>query len=111
MSVTLGGVDGAVKDQEPIFVLATDCETLFTNRINTLHGNDELDGAKLLSELYQRFAAWASFLGVFAESNICLDRRLRHHTDIQDNVFVLLDIMHTNLTCCIFLCCSLTASF
>ncbi|KAJ0425353.1 hypothetical protein BJY00DRAFT_274103 [Aspergillus carlsbadensis] len=99
MSITIEDIDGTLEEQEPIFGLATDCETLFANRINTLHDKDELDGAKLLSELYQRFAAWASFLGVFAESNVCLDRRLRHHVDIQDNVFALLDIMYTNLTC------------
>jgi hypothetical protein len=64
MSLTPEGIDGAIEDQEPIFGLATDCETLFANRINTLHDNDELDSAKLLSELYQRFAAWAIFLGV-----------------------------------------------
>lgn len=104
MSVPSEGSDGVVEDQEPIFGLAAECETLYANQINTLHDNDEADGAKLLSELHQRFAAWASFLGVFAEPNICLDRRLRHHIDIQDNVLRLLDILHTNLTCCISPC-------
>ncbi|KAL2843466.1 hypothetical protein BJX68DRAFT_155985 [Aspergillus pseudodeflectus] len=35
--------------------------------------------------------------GVFAESNLCLDRRLRRHDEIQDQVLRLLDIMRRNL--------------
>lgn len=91
----------AIKDNEPIFQLAAECERLYAEHISRLHDDDEPNGATMLSELNQRFAAWAAFLGVFAESNLCLDRRLRHHVEIEDQVLRLLDIMHRNLTYCV----------
>ncbi|KAJ5705265.1 hypothetical protein N7536_000954 [Penicillium majusculum] len=88
----------AIEHNEPIFELAVECEKLYAQQISRLNADDEPNGATILSELNQRFAAWAAFLGVFAESNMCLDRRLRHHVEIQDQVLRLLDIMQRNLT-------------
>ncbi|KAJ5813584.1 uncharacterized protein N7503_000334 [Penicillium pulvis] len=87
-----------IEHNEPIFGLAEECETLFAEQISRLNNDDEPNGATILSELNQRFAAWAAFLGVFAESRICLDHRLRHHVEIQDQVLLLLDLMQRNLT-------------
>ncbi|KAK2738470.1 hypothetical protein FQN55_000524 [Onygenales sp. PD_40] len=81
----------------PIFELAVECETLYAEQISKLNDDDQPNGAKTLGELNHRFAAWAAFLGVFAESNVCLDRRLRYHVEIQDQVLRLLDVMQRNL--------------
>ena len=89
-----------IKYNEPIFDLALECEMLFAEHISRLNDDDESNGANILSEMNQRFAAWAAFLGVFAEPNICLDRRLRHHVEIQDQVLLLLDILQTNMIYC-----------
>lgn len=90
-----------IEHDEPIFELAVECERLYAEQISRLNDDDEPNGATMLSELNQRFAAWAAFLGVFAESKMCLDRRLRHHVEIQDQVLLLLDIMQRNLAYCI----------
>ncbi|KAL4734586.1 hypothetical protein BDV11DRAFT_174632 [Aspergillus similis] len=84
---------------EPVFELAVECEKLYTSQINFFNDAGNENAAKMLSDLYQRFSSWAAFLGVFAESNVCLDRRLRRHADIQDQVLRLLDIMRRNLIC------------
>ncbi|KAJ0419564.1 hypothetical protein BJY00DRAFT_154308 [Aspergillus carlsbadensis] len=92
--------DVAMKETEatePIFELAVECETLFASRITCFNDSGDEDAAKVLSDTYQRFSTWAAFMGVFAESNMCLDRRLRRHDDIQDQVLRLLDIMRRNL--------------
>ncbi|EEH38529.2 hypothetical protein PAAG_08256 [Paracoccidioides lutzii Pb01] len=87
-----------IRHEEPIFDLTAECEKLFASQISALNDRNEANGAKCLGELNHRFAAWAGFLGVFAESSVCLDRRLRHHAEIQDQVLRLLDIMRRNLT-------------
>jgi hypothetical protein len=82
-------------DEEPIFELATECEKLFADQVSRLEGG--ANGAAIVSELSHRFATWAAFLGVFAESRVCLDRRLQHHVEIQDRVLRLLDLVRRNL--------------
>jgi hypothetical protein len=96
--------EAPIEDKETIFELAAECERLYAEQISRLNDDDEPNGATILSELNQRFATWAAFLGVFAEPNVCLDRRLRHHVDIQDQVLRLLDIMQRNLTYCVSSC-------
>jgi hypothetical protein len=83
---------------EPILELASECESLFSEQISRLKNETDLNGAKVIGEYQQRFAAWAAFLGVFAVPEMCLDRRLRRHVEIQDLVLRLLDIMKRNLT-------------
>ncbi|MCJ1461419.1 hypothetical protein MMC07_000016 [Pseudocyphellaria aurata] len=87
----------ALEDVEPIFELAIECERLFAEQIARLKGDSKTNEATILSELNERFAAWAAFLGVFAESKVCLDRRLRHHVEIQEQVLHLMAIMIRNL--------------
>lgn len=92
-------MEGAkIGDPEPIFNLAVECENLYAAQILKLKEDNKANSVTILSELNQRFATWAAFLGVFAASKICLDRRLRHHVEIQEQVLRLLDIMKRNLT-------------
>ncbi|KAL4967817.1 uncharacterized protein BDV14DRAFT_197457 [Aspergillus stella-maris] len=86
------------EQQEPIFELATECENLYASQITKLNDVGDQNASRLLSDVYQRFAAWAAFLGVFAEAKVCLDRRLRRHVEIQDQVLRLLGIMQRNLS-------------
>lgn len=87
----------AVEDSEPIYTLALECERLYTRQTSKLKEAKRASDVAILSELNQRFSTWAAFLGVFAESKICLDRRLRHHAEIQEQVLRLLDIVEKNL--------------
>lgn len=87
----------ALEDAEPIFELAIECERLYAEKIARLKEDSKTNEATILSELNQRFAAWAAFLGVFAESKVCLDRRLRHHVEIQEQVLRLMVIMERNM--------------
>ncbi|KAL6890819.1 hypothetical protein GGI43DRAFT_425308 [Trichoderma evansii] len=89
--------DTGIETAEPIFELATKCESLFSEHISRLKNESDLNGAKVVGEYQQRFSAWAAFLGVFAVPDMCLDRRLRSHVEVQDLVLRLLDIMKRNL--------------
>ncbi|KAL7895034.1 hypothetical protein HDV64DRAFT_258055 [Trichoderma sp. TUCIM 5745] len=86
-----------IETTEPIFRLATECETLFLGHLSSLKNGSDFNGAKVVGEYQQRFSAWAAFLGVFAVPDMCLDRRLRNHVEIRDIVIRLLDIMKRNL--------------
>lgn len=89
--------EAGIETTEPIFKLATKCERLFSEHISRLKNGSDLNGAKVVGEYQQKFSAWAAFLGVFAVPDMCLDRRLRNHTEVQDLVLRLLDIMRRNL--------------
>ncbi|KAK1238013.1 hypothetical protein MKX08_002592 [Trichoderma sp. CBMAI-0020] len=86
-----------VEPTEPIFELATECEALFSEHVLRLKNESDSNGAKVVGEYQQRFSAWAAFLGVFAVPEMCLDRRLRSHVEVQDLVVRLVDIMKRNL--------------
>ncbi|KAH8779029.1 hypothetical protein BGZ57DRAFT_761073, partial [Hyaloscypha finlandica] len=73
------------EDDEPIFSLAEDCEALFQQEISRLE-SEESKELRLLEERQQRFTAWTAYMGVFAKRSLCLDRKLRHHPDLQDLV-------------------------
>ncbi|KAL6823373.1 hypothetical protein V8C40DRAFT_247930 [Trichoderma camerunense] len=90
--------EDCIESGEPIYELASKCEKLFSEQISKLKDVANLNGAKVVGEYQQRFSAWAAFLGVFAVPEMCLDRRLRRHADIQDLALRLLDIMKRNLT-------------
>ncbi|UKZ53336.1 hypothetical protein TrVGV298_007128 [Trichoderma virens] len=87
-----------IESSEPIFELASECEKLFSEKISRLKDEADLNGTKVVGEYQQRFSAWAAFLGVFAVPEMCLDRRLQRHAEVQDLVLRLLDIMKRNLT-------------
>ncbi|KAL6786740.1 hypothetical protein J3E68DRAFT_447103 [Trichoderma sp. SZMC 28012] len=90
--------EDCIESGEPIYELASECEKLFAEQISRLKDEANLNGAKVVGEYQQRFSAWAAFLGVFAVPEMCLDRRLQRHADIQDLALRLLDIMKRNLT-------------
>lgn len=90
--------EDCIESGEPIYELASECEKLFAEQISRLKDEANLNGAKVVGEYQQRFSAWAAFLGVFAIPEMCLDRRLQRHADIQDLALRLLDIMKRNLT-------------
>lgn len=86
------------QDDEPIFHLAAEVEEMFLmklGRFKELH--PEANTLPLIEELKGRFMAWTAYLGVFAKQSVCLDRRLESHSDLQDLVLMLLDIMKTNM--------------
>ncbi|UKZ70722.1 uncharacterized protein TrAtP1_011693 [Trichoderma atroviride] len=87
-----------IESGEPIYELASDCEKLFSKHVSKLKDEADFNGSKVVGEYQQQFSAWAAFLGVFAVPEMCLDRRLQRHVEIQDLVLRLLDIMKRNLT-------------
>ena len=86
----------AEDEDDTIYNLAGECEKLFQQESLELESRGA-EALRLFDEYQQRFTAWTAYLGVFAKRSICLDRRLRHHPDLQDLVVRLLDILKTNL--------------
>lgn len=91
---------GARDSGGPIFELAEECKMLFTNYIAKLSDSEEHNGAKILLEIYQRFAASATSLGVFEKLHLSLKDTIRHNFDAKDQLLRLLDILQRNLTYC-----------
>jgi len=83
--------------EEPVFLLAEECENLF-NQAHPGFGASFPDHNPLFEDYQERFSAWAAYMGVFAKSSLCLDRRLRRHPDLQDLVIRYLDIVKINLS-------------
>jgi hypothetical protein len=83
-------------DAERIFPLAEECEALFSRETSRLEAANA-SNLRHFEEQQQRFTAWTGYLGVFAERTVCLDYRLRYHSDLQDLVLRLLDILRANL--------------
>ncbi|KAK1244050.1 hypothetical protein MKX08_002188 [Trichoderma sp. CBMAI-0020] len=90
--------EDCIESSEPIYELASDCEELFSKHVSKLKDEADFNGSKVVGDYQQQFSAWAAFLGVFAVPEMCLDRRLQQHVEIQDLVLRLLDIMKRNLT-------------
>lgn len=81
---------------EPIYDLAEECENLFQQELSRLELSEEV-AFRHFEECQQRFLAWTAYLGVFAERKLCLDRKLRHHPDLQDHILRILDILKISL--------------
>ncbi|SPO02493.1 uncharacterized protein DNG_05166 [Cephalotrichum gorgonifer] len=83
-------------DGDLFYNLACDCEALFDAHLAQLK---ELHSplASLSADYQQRFAIWTAHLGVFARRSQSLDTRLRNHSDVQDLVARLLDILRRSL--------------
>ena len=96
--VEMGGT--AANETGPIFLLASDCDSLFQE----IHETEKISPSlkRHLDEYNDRFDSWASFLGVFAGQTASLDYRLRRHQDYQDMIARLLDILRRNLFVCKF---------
>ncbi|EGX46328.1 hypothetical protein AOL_s00110g152 [Orbilia oligospora ATCC 24927] len=83
-----------MEDSEPIYNIARKCEKLF----NEHTPNDPpsvIDN--LLQDYQQRFLAWTAYMGVFADTSISLDRRLKDQSDICDLIIRLFDILEEAL--------------
>ncbi|KAF3089211.1 hypothetical protein TWF102_009704 [Orbilia oligospora] len=81
-------------DSEPIYNIARKCEKLF----NEHTPNDPpsvIDN--LLQDYQQQFLAWTAYMGVFADTSISLDRRLKDQPDISDLIIRLFDILEEAL--------------
>ncbi|SPQ27139.1 50fb5322-f6f5-45bd-bf2d-c3b8a4488d95 [Thermothielavioides terrestris] len=83
-------------DSDLLYNLACGCEALFETQVANLRAQTS-PAADLVVDFQQRFAIWASHLGVFARKSQSLDTRLRNHSDIQDLVARLLDILRRSL--------------
>ncbi|AEO71873.1 uncharacterized protein THITE_49644, partial [Thermothielavioides terrestris NRRL 8126] len=86
-------------DSDLLYNLACGCEALFETQVANLRAQTS-PAADLVADFQQRFAIWASHLGVFARKSQSLDTRLRNHSDIQDLVARLLDILRRSLDQC-----------
>ncbi|KAK3363887.1 hypothetical protein B0T25DRAFT_445275 [Lasiosphaeria hispida] len=85
---------------DTLYSLAGECEELFAQTHEKLkHDASGQDPAflRLFDEYQHRFIAWTAYLGVFANKNVCLDRRLRRHPEVQDLIVRLLDVVHLSL--------------
>ncbi|KAJ5851708.1 uncharacterized protein N7529_011093 [Penicillium soppii] len=75
-------------ETQPICLMAGDCSEFFEKCLS--HPSHSTQRAlppeviQFLQEFKDRFDAWASFLGVFAGTDACLDYRLRRHPALQD---------------------------
>ncbi|KAF3313581.1 hypothetical protein TWF173_005874 [Orbilia oligospora] len=81
-------------DSEPIYNIARKCEKLFNG-----HTPNDPPSAidELLQDYKQRFLAWTAYMGVFANTSISLDRRLKDQPDICDLIIRLFDIIEEAL--------------
>ncbi|OQV05946.1 Ankyrin repeat-containing protein [Cladophialophora immunda] len=95
-NMTSGPTSADEDEDEAIYNLADECESLFQQ---VLLQQQSLRAASLriFEEYHQRFMSWTAYLGVLAKRSVCLDRRLRHHPDLRDLVLRLLDILKENL--------------
>lgn len=92
--MTTSGMAGEGKKRE-IFHLARICEDLFTKYTDPKFKVSEFRTRAELQQ--QRFDVWASYLGVFANPNASLDKRLECSDEIQNLVVQLLSLMRRNL--------------
>ncbi|PKK49154.1 hypothetical protein CI102_4565 [Trichoderma harzianum] len=88
-----------------IYSAALDCDLLFDKCLTQIAEprtigllNESAAAVGRLARDHQaRFQAWASYLGVFAEEDVCLDRRLSKSKDVQIMVINLLRTIFLNL--------------
>lgn len=96
------------KEWQDICSAVLDCDLLFDKCLTqivepgttSLLGEAAVTQGQLAIDLHARFQAWSSYLGVFAEQNACLDRRLSSSKEIQDMVINRLDTLFLNLQRC-----------
>ncbi|KAK2738089.1 tol-like protein [Colletotrichum kahawae] len=79
----------------PISTAVADCEANFKKSVEATHSNEVYAGA--LEDLESKFLSWASYLGVFADTQVCLDRRLERHPQYRELVLYVLDTLNMNL--------------
>lgn len=80
-----------------ISMTVANCETNFRKCVEAMQSVEDGIYAGILEELQSKFLSWASYLGVFADSQVCLDRRLERHPQYCDLVLWVLDTLNMNL--------------
>lgn len=80
-----------------ISMTVANCETNFRKCVEAMQSDEDGIYAGILEELQSKFLSWVSYLGVFADSQVCLDRRLERHPQYRDLVLWVLDTLNMNL--------------
>lgn len=85
-------------EEDALYQLACECEETLHQIQDTLAHPEALPSDRqLCTELQERFAIWAAYIGVFARKSQCLDRRLRKLPDLQVIAAQLLNILRQTL--------------
>ncbi|KAF2969199.1 hypothetical protein GQX73_g4309 [Xylaria multiplex] len=74
---------------------ARECKSLFTRYLEPSASPRAFHEKVQSAE--RRFLNWAEFLRVFADEEICLDRRLQYQPDVKDLVMSMLQVLRRNL--------------
>lgn len=90
-------------DVDLLYNLAVECEELFNQPLWRRSGSTAPFTGQWV-EYQQRFAIWASQLGVFARRSQSLDARLRRVPDVLDLVARLIGILRKDLSQCERMC-------
>jgi len=77
---------------QDIYSQARECKTLFVKYLKTPRAY-----GRQVSECQHRFLTWASFLGVFANESVSLDRRLQRAPEVKELVLAMLRVLKRNL--------------
>ncbi|ENH75319.1 hypothetical protein FOC1_g10001333 [Fusarium oxysporum f. sp. cubense race 1] len=82
----------AMESRQNIRAVATDCQSLFAAEvINNICISTHIRRAE------HRFLLWASFLGVYADEQQCLDIRLQNSPETRNLILLMLQVLKRNL--------------
>jgi hypothetical protein len=81
-----------IQETQDIYTQALKCKGLFSDYTGSLRLC-----SKQVTECQRRFLTWASYLGVFANDSVCLDRRLQNEPEIKELVLSMLWVLNRNL--------------
>jgi hypothetical protein len=80
--------------EHAIYQLATECDSLFQQALL----NESAPTYRALLEYHQRFELWCGYLGVLAQPELSLDRRVQFNEDVRRNILELLLLIRTSLS-------------
>ncbi|KAI1125118.1 hypothetical protein F5Y10DRAFT_268459 [Nemania abortiva] len=83
------------QEVQDIYSQAQECKSLFADYLESLESPRTYYKQVYVSE--QRFLAWASFLGAFADESTSLDRRLQYKPEAKELVLSMLQVLRKNL--------------
>ncbi|RKK31545.1 hypothetical protein BFJ66_g15795 [Fusarium oxysporum f. sp. cepae] len=84
--------DVATESRQNIRTVTTECQSLF--------GEDVINNISISTHLRRaehRFLLWASFLGVYANGQQCLDIRLQNSPEMRNLILLMLQVLKRNL--------------
>lgn len=89
------------EDEHRIYLSAQHCEELFQRVLDALAKDDaQRKHYRLLRDFHQRYGLWVRSIGVFADQNVSLDRRLESFPTLRNLVLQLLKLVEKNLSHC-----------